>query len=88
MLKFDVKAKQLSTFDKKKLKERFSNTYKFSNNDSNKFILFLGKSVYPYEYMDAWEKFNKASLPEEEDLYSDLNMNDITDGDYVRKESL
>ena len=24
----------------------------------------LRKSVYPYEYMDEWEKFNETSLPE------------------------
>ena len=35
-----------------KLKERFFNTYKFSNHDNNKFILLLWKGVYPYEYMD------------------------------------
>ena len=36
-------------FDEK-LKEIFFNTYKFSNYD-NKFILLLGKGVYPYEYI-------------------------------------
>ena len=36
-----------------KLKERFFNTYKFSNLDNNKFILLLPKGVYPCEYMDA-----------------------------------
>ena len=45
------------------LKERFSNTHKFSNHDSNKFILLLQKGFYSYEYMDAWEKFNETSLP-------------------------
>ena len=34
------------------LKKRFKNTFKFSNNDINKFILLLRKGVYPYEYMD------------------------------------
>ena len=29
------------------------------------------------------EKFNEASLPEKEDFYSHLNMEDITDADYV-----
>ena len=44
-------------------KKRFKNTFKFSNNDINKFILLLKKDLYPYEYMDEWEKFNKSSLP-------------------------
>ena len=46
------------------LKKQFKNTFKFSNNDINKFILSLRKGVYPYEYMDEWEKFNDTSLPE------------------------
>ena len=46
------------------LKKQFLNTYKFSNHDINKFILLLRKNVYPYEYMDDWEKFNETSLPE------------------------
>ena len=37
------------------------------------------KSVYSYN----WEKFNKTSLLEEEDFYSHLNMEDITDTDYA-----
>ena len=45
------------------LKKRFKSTFKFSNNDINKFILLLRKGVYPYEYMDAWEKFNETKLP-------------------------
>ena len=43
----------------------------------------LWKGVYPYEYMDDWEKFNETSLPEKEDFYSHLNMEDITDADYA-----
>ena len=67
-------------FDEK-LKARFFNTYKFSNHDKNKFISLLRKCVYPYEYMDDWEKFNEILLPEREDFYSYLNMEDITDAD-------
>ena len=67
----------------KTLKEIFFNTYKFSNHDKNKFILLLRKGVYPYEYMDDWEKFNQMLLPKKEFFYSHLNMEDITDADYA-----
>ena len=41
------------------------------------------KWVYPYECMADWEKFNETSLPKKEDFYSHLNIEDITDTDYV-----
>ena len=50
------------------LKKRFKNTFKFYNNDINKFVLSLIKYVYPYEYMDEWEKFNETLLPEKEEF--------------------
>ena len=65
------------------LKKWFKSTFKFSNNGINKFILLLRKGVYPYEYMDDWEKFNETTLPEKEEFYSNLNMEDITDADYI-----
>ena len=36
------------------------------NHDNSKFSLLLQKGGYPYEYMDAWEKFNEISLPGKE----------------------
>ena len=50
---------------------------------NNKFILLLQKCVDPYEYIDGWEKLTETSLPEKEDFYSHLNMEDITDADYT-----
>ena len=66
-----------------KLKEQLFNTYKCSNNDNNKFILLLWKGVYFYEYVDGWEKFSETLLPKQEDFYSHLNMEDITNAGYV-----
>ena len=47
-----------------KSKKKYKNTFKFPNNDVNKFILMLRKGVCPYEYMDDWERFNETKLPE------------------------
>ena len=58
----------------KELIKRFASTYEFCNKDLNKFILLLRKGVYPYEYMDNWERFNEMSLPSKESFYSNLNM--------------
>ena len=66
----------------KDLIKRFASTYGFCNKDLTKFILLLRKGVYPYEYMDSWERFNETSLPSKEDFYSNLNMENIDDIDY------
>ena len=66
----------------KELIERFANIYEFYNGDLNKFILLLRKGVYPYEYMDNWERFDDTSLPDKESFYSSLNMENIDDIDY------
>ena len=68
-------------FNKKFIKG-FANIYEFCNGDTNKFILLLRKGVYPYEYMDSWEKFDETSLPDKEAFYSSLNMEDITHVNY------
>ena len=66
----------------KDLMKKLKNIYSFCNNDLNKFILLLRKGVYPYEYIDSWEKFNETSLSSKEDFYSHLNMENIDDIDY------
>ena len=38
--------------------------------------------------MDDWEKFNETSLPEKEDFYSHLNIEDITDADYAHSKTV
>ena len=66
----------------KELIKRFANTYQFCNKDLNKFIFLLRKGVYPYEYMDNWERFDETLLSNKEAFYSNLSMEDITDTDY------
>ena len=78
---FECKKNNEKDFNKE-LIQRFANTYEFCNGDLNKFVLLLRKDVYPYEYMDSWQRFDETSLSDEEDFYSNINMEDIADVDY------
>ena len=40
------------------------------------------KGVYPYTYMDGWEKFEETSLPPKSAFYNDLAKCHISDNDY------
>ena len=72
----------------KELIERFANTYQFCNRDINKFVLLLRKGVYPYLYMDSWERFDETSLPDKKAFYSELHLKDITDKDYTHAQKV
>ena len=67
----------------KELIERFANTYKFCDNNLNKFIMLLRKGAYPYEYIDGWDKFNEKIIPSKELFYSNLTLENISETDYA-----
>ena len=48
----------------------------------NKLALKRQKGVYPYDYMDSFEKFNDPILPTKQDFYSMLTNTGITDEQY------
>ena len=56
----------------------------FCKGELNKCILLLRKGVYPYEDMDNRDKFDEATLPPKEAIYSKLNLEGISDADYAR----
>ena len=70
------------TKSKNGLIQKFSRMYQFCDGDLNKFVLLLRKGVYPYEYMNSWERFNETSFPDKKCFYSELNLEDITDKEY------
>ena len=39
--------------------KNFPTLYKFSNGNLNKFFLLLRKGIYPYEYINSWERFDE-----------------------------
>ena len=54
----------------------------FENYNCHQHELLIRKGIYPYEYMNSWDKFKETSLPRIEKFYSNLNMSGVSDGDY------
>ena len=50
--------------------------------------MLLRKDVFPYEYMDSWEKFYETALPPKKDFYSNLNLENISDEDYTHAQKI
>jgi hypothetical protein len=60
----------------------------FNNYDTDKLQLLKQKGVYPYDYMNCFEKFNEVELPSKESFYNKLNECDITDKDYEHAKTI
>ena len=51
--------------------------------EENKCRLLLRKGIYPYEYMDSFERFGEIQLPEKEEFYSSLSGKGISDEEHA-----
>ena len=54
----------------------------FENYNGHQRRLLIRKGIYPYEYMDSWDRFKETSLPSINCFYSNLNMSGVSDTDY------
>ena len=65
-------------------KERFAHIHKnFSRYPDEQIDLLLRKGIYPYEYMDDWEKLNEPQLPTIEMFFNSLTQNHCDPTDYA-----
>ena len=51
--------------------------------EENMLRLLLKKGIYPYEYMDSFERFHETQLPEKEKFYSSISGQGIKDEEYA-----
>ena len=56
--------------------------------NDEQFRLIKRKGVYPYDYMDSFDRFSEKSLPKREDFYSILNDTGISESEYSRAEEV
>ena len=42
----------------------------------------MRKGIYPYEYMDSWDRFKETTLPSKDSFYSILSMSGVSGTDY------
>ena len=54
----------------------------FEEYNENQYKLLIKKGIYPYQYMNDWDKFKETKLPPKEAFYSKLNMTGVREEDY------
>ena len=62
--------------------KKFPNTYHMCKKDMNKSMLMIRKGVYPYEYMDSWERLKVKTLHRMEKIDNALTQESITKEDH------
>jgi len=55
---------------------------------NKKLKLMKRKGVYPYGYMNSFDKFNDTALPPKKEFYSLLTDENITDQDYTHAQNV
>ena len=53
----------------------------FEDYNESQYKLLIQIRIYPYEYMDDWNRFKETILPPKEAFYSKLNMSGVSDQD-------
>ena len=53
-----------------------------------KLQLLLRKGVFPYDYIDSWDRFKEQQLPPKEAFFSKLRNAHITDDDYKHAQTV
>ena len=59
-----------------------SEFFGFKDYNESQYKLLIRKGIYPYEYMDDWNRFKETALPPKEAFYSKLSMSGVSDQDY------
>ena len=56
--------------------------FEFEDYSDLQYDLLTRKGVYPYEYINSWDRFEETQLPPINAFYSNLNMSSISEDEY------
>ena len=56
--------------------------------EKEQFNLMKQKGIYPYDHMDSFDRFNETKLPVQQDFYSILNNEHISDKQYKHAQNV
>jgi len=60
----------------------------FDGYEESKLALLTRKGVFPYDYIDSFEKLKQSSLPSQKQFYNSLNETDISEDDYIHAQTV
>ena len=58
--------------------------FSFNEYKEHQHELLIRKGIYPYEYMDSWDRFEETKLLPKDSFYSALSMSGVSETDYER----
>ena len=56
--------------------------------EGERLALMKAKGVYPYDYMDSFQKFSETQLPKRDDFYSLLTNEEISESEYAQAQKV
>ena len=60
----------------------------FEDYSELQYDLLTRKGVYPYEYINSWDRFSETQFPPIDTFYSNLNMSSIIEEDYQQAQKV
>ena len=82
---FKFMASSLDALCKNLSREQFREMNKVFKSDTD---LLIRKGVYPYDYMDNFDKFNETKLPPANEFYSRLYDSNVNEKDYAHAQKV
>ena len=64
------------------------NNLSYFYEEQAKFKLLKRKGIYPYDYMDCFERLSETTLPPIESFYSELNKSGISEDNYTHAQNV